>query len=110
MLVLGFFTWIGESYLGHVGAERLLAQDVKVLVNGSKGLAGMNVGAGRHPDSLEAGVLKHFVVVIVGSNAKGLILLVVLGPFDFVRQDAAYGDHTSIRRTVEQSVNMTLSL
>jgi hypothetical protein len=75
---------MGDTYLGHVSAQRFLAKDMQSLVNGSKRLAGVHIGTGRNPDSLKSRMIEHLIVVVIDRDVELLVLFALLSPRDFV--------------------------
>lgn len=99
-----------ETHLAQVCAQRLLAQHVQALVNGGNGLASMDICAGCNPNSIQPSMVEHVIVVLVDCDAKLLVLLVFLCPFDLVWQLTACGDDIGARSAVEKGVDVTLAL
>ena len=89
----------------HAGAQRLLAQDMLVHVDGLDGLLGVHRRHRRYHHRLQALVLQHLVVVCVQLGA--VRLQVLLAPCDFFLVGSEGGDQLGARRAVEEVEGVT---
>lgn len=78
--------------------------------NRGQRLTRVDIRAGGDPDCLKTRLCQHLIIVGVDSDAKLLILGVVVGPFGFAGVSTAHGNNLGPWDTVQQGVNMSLAL
>ena len=69
----------------------------------------MHICAGANPDSLNARVCEHVLIVLIYSNTKLLVFCIVPCPFKLVWEVCAYSHHFCARSSINQSVDVSLS-
>lgn len=77
------------------------------LLDGCKGLTGVDVGAGGDPDGVQGWQLDHVLVGVEDLDAGALVCL--LGPLHFIVPGAADGDDFGTGDSPDQRVDVTLA-